>query len=117
MVEFQFPGVKATPWNVLEMKPQTSFSIVMSMYMISDVFLALSAFLGTYKCMQILEANGGKLNLIEVFRLYAVKYLRMAPMIIIVFLFGWGLGARMWESPNWTKYQSLFLNCDKYWWA
>ena len=47
----------------------------------------------------------------------ARKYFRLAPMLYLVFFFGWACGARLEDGPNWTNYQSLFLNCDRYWWA
>jgi len=99
------------------MKKKVSFTIVMSTYQISDVFFAVSAFLAVYKCVQIYEANGNKLGFVDTLRLYAIKFMRLAPMIYVVFLFGWALGAHLNEGPNWSNYQCLYLNCDKYWWA
>ncbi len=85
--------------------------------MISDLFFIISAFLGTYKCFQIYEANGGRLYVTDALKLYARKYLRVAPMLYLVFFFGWSTASRLNESPTWINYQQLFYECDKYWWG
>jgi hypothetical protein len=45
------PAAKATPWSVLDMKQKIFFTIVVSSNQITDVFIALSGFLGAYKCI------------------------------------------------------------------
>lgn len=99
------------------MKQTIFFTICIAANQITDVFLALSGFLLAYKCLQIAQANGGRLYFTDGLRLVARKYLRLAPMLYFVFFFGWACGARLEDGPNWTNYQSLFLQCDKYWWA
>lgn len=49
--------------------------------------------------------------------MYARKYLRLAPLLYLVFFFGWSLGPWIASGPNWTHYQTLFLECDTYWWS
>jgi peptidoglycan/LPS O-acetylase OafA/YrhL len=114
---FMNPAVKATPWNALDMKKGTMFTLIMSTNQATDVFIALSGFIGMYKCMQIYEANGNRLGAKDILKLYARKFFRTAPLIYAVFFFAWAAGSRFSEGPNYTSYQSLFLNCDKYWWS
>lgn len=101
---FQFPASKATPWAPLEMKKKIFFTIVMSCNQATDVFLALSAFIACYRCMQIYEANGGKITIVDALKVYGRKYLRLAPLMYIVFFFGWVIGPRLSEGPNWTNF-------------
>lgn len=89
----------------------------MSLYQCTDVVLALGGFLAAYKIIQIYEANGNKLSFFDVIRIYVIKYLRVAPTLIIVFLFGWVIMPRLHDGPNWNMAQSLYKNCDRYWWA
>ena len=89
------PAAKATPWSVLDMKQKIFFTIVVSSNQMTDLFIAISGFLGAYKCIQIYEANGGKLSFSDALKLYLRKYLRIAPMLYIVFFFGWACGARL----------------------
>ncbi|TNV84519.1 hypothetical protein FGO68_gene10143 [Halteria grandinella] len=111
------PSARATPWAALDMKPGLFFTVIQSCAMATDAFFALSAFMGTYKCIQIYEANGGKLTFEDVGKMFARKYMRIAPVLYLVFLVGWSSVARLETGPNWTNAQSLFLDCDKYWWA
>lgn len=71
--------------------------------MATDMFFALSAFIGTYKCMQIYEANGGKLYFTDALKMYGRKYLRLAPALYIIFFVGWASSARIEDGPNWTN--------------
>ena len=86
------------------MKQTLFFTIVMNCNQVTDIFIMLSGFLGAYKCMQIYDANGGKLGTSVVLRLYLRKFLRLAPMLYIIFSVGWFFGARMQESALWMSY-------------
>jgi peptidoglycan/LPS O-acetylase OafA/YrhL len=84
------------------------FSFVIGSNTALDAFIFISGFLGTYKCLQIYEANGGKLYFTDALKLYARKILRIAPLFYAVFFFGWMIGARLQNGPLWFSYQSLF---------
>ena len=71
--------------------------------MSTDMFFALSAFMATYKCMQIHEANGGRLYLSDCLKMYGRKYIRLAPMVYIIFFLGWTALGRIEDGPNWTN--------------
>jgi peptidoglycan/LPS O-acetylase OafA/YrhL len=85
--------------------------------MATDLFIALSGFLGAYKGLQIYEANGGKFPVKEALKMYARKFLRLAPMLYIIFFFGWAAGSRLQDTPSWMNYKEMFYQCDTYWWA
>lgn len=89
------PSARATPWAALDMKPGLFFTVVQSCAMATDGFFILSAFMGTYKCIQIYEANGGKLSLADVGKMYARKFMRIAPLLYLVFFIGWAVLARL----------------------
>jgi peptidoglycan/LPS O-acetylase OafA/YrhL len=104
-------------WKMVDLLPQLMFTVIIACSMICDFFFYISGFLGIYKCMQIYEANGGKLYTSDVFKFYARKFFRLAPMLYLIFFFGWALGSRLREAPVWINYQYMFYECDKYWWA
>lgn len=71
-----------------------------------------------YKALQLYEANGGKLTLKDSFKMYGRKYIRLAPLLYLIFFFGWAAGSRLrTEKPAWIQYQLMFYQCDSYWWA
>lgn len=41
----------------------------------------------------------------------------MAPILLIIFFFGWVITPRLFDAPNWNKGQTLYKECDSYWWA
>jgi hypothetical protein len=48
------------------------------------------------------------------------KYLRIAPVFYTIFFLGWVAGAFLHSSqssPQWYLYQSLYQDCDRYWWS
>ena len=67
----------------------------------TDLFILINGFLGTYKCLQIYEANGGKFYISDALRLYARKFLRLAPMLYLMFFLGWFITPRLKDSPAW----------------
>ena len=105
------------PWKMGKMLSGIFLTVVLSCAQLADYFFLISIFLGTYKFLQIYEANGGKITLKDALKMYAKKYLRLAPMLYLVFLFGWTSGARLSEGPAWINYENLFYKCDSYWWA
>jgi len=111
------PAARATPWSALDMKQTWFFTFVISCNQATDIFIAISAFLGIYKGAQIYEANGGKFYFTDALRMYARKFLRLAPLLYLAFFFGWSMGAWLSSGPNWTNYQMMFLHCDNYWWS
>jgi hypothetical protein len=49
LVLYNFTGAKVTPWSILNMKDTLSFTIIMTLYQVSDVLFALGGFLAAYK--------------------------------------------------------------------
>jgi peptidoglycan/LPS O-acetylase OafA/YrhL len=95
-------------WKMLDFLQQLFFTVVISCNMATDLFIVLSGFLGAYKCLQIYEANGGKIYFKDMLKLYARKFLRLAPMLYLIFFFGWASGSRFSDGPVWINYQALF---------
>jgi hypothetical protein len=81
------------------------------------VFFAISGFLGIYKCLQIIEANDGKLHFTDVLKLYGRKFLRLAPTTYFFFFMTWAIISRLDDGPLWMNSNTLYYECDKYWWA
>jgi len=50
-------------------------------------------------------------------RLFANRYLRLAPVYYAVFFFGWLVGPYLLSGPWWYTYQMGFCNCQQYWWS
>lgn len=104
-------------WFSADLLKEFMFTIILSTSMMSDFFFVISGFISFYKCMQIHEANGGKLFFSDCLKFYARKYIRLAPMLYLIFFCGWAIGSRLTESPAWINYQYMFYDCNKYWWA
>jgi peptidoglycan/LPS O-acetylase OafA/YrhL len=88
------------------------FTIICSSNQASDVFFAISGFLGVYKCIQIYEANGGKLTVKDTFKIYLRKFLRLAPITYYIFFCGWMFMSRFKTGPVWMNTRSLYDKCD-----
>ena len=104
-------------WKMLDFFSQVFFTVVGCCNQGIDVFFAISGFLGIYKCLQLYEANGGKLTTKDCLKLYARKYLRLAPMTYFMFFLFWSSTPYMNDGPMWMNTKTMFWECDRYWWA
>jgi peptidoglycan/LPS O-acetylase OafA/YrhL len=102
---------------MLDFFQQIFFTVVGTCNQGVDVFFAISGFLGVYKCLQIYDANGGYLTFRDSMRLIVRKFFRLAPMTYFIFFLTWASISRLEDGPLWINTQSLFYQCDKYWWA
>jgi len=60
-----------------------------------EVFFFISAFLTSYRCFMIMEAKGECLSIVDILKIYARKWVRLAPCYYAMWLFLWGLTARI----------------------
>jgi peptidoglycan/LPS O-acetylase OafA/YrhL len=104
-------------WKMLDFLKELFFTFIISCQQGTDFYLIIGGFLGTYKCIQIYDANGGKLYYKDVLKMYARKFLRLAPMLYLMFFLGWVITPRLKDAPAWPGTNQLFYECDKYWWA
>jgi peptidoglycan/LPS O-acetylase OafA/YrhL len=83
------------------------FTFVLAGNISMECFLCLSAFVSTYKLMQIYDANNG-LTIIEILKFYLRKYLRYAPIFYFVFFAGWALVSRLEDGPMYFVNNRLY---------
>jgi len=109
--QYLISGSLANPW-ALQIYFQTyAFTAVYSSNLGFDEFFFLAATLTTLKISK-LEA-GPKTYLGS----WIYRYLRLAPVYYLVFLFGWQIGPRLADGPCWFTYEKGFSECSDYWWS
>ena len=64
-----------------------------------------------------MEAKGSCLSFKDMLKIWARKWLRLAPCYYIMWLFLWGVTARIGEGSNWNAANMGFHTCPKYGWA
>ena len=101
---------------MLNMTGNIFFTFVLAGNLSMECFLAMSAFIGACKCMQIYDAQGG-LGPLDCLKIILRKYLRYAPMTYFVFFTSWALVSRFTDGPMSFVNARLYQDCDKYWWS
>ena len=66
-----------------------------------EIFIFVSAFLGGYKLFQIMDAKNGVLDIKDILKWWARKFLRLAPMYYLMWIVLWGLTSRTDTGPLW----------------
>lgn len=100
------------PWILFHYFQGLGFTSVYSANLGFDEFFFLSSFLATLKLMSL-----PKLSVASYCRLVLRRYLRLAPIYYLVYLFGWQLGPFLGSGPCWFTYEKGFANCSNYWWS
>ena len=59
-----------------------------------------------------MEAKGGCLSFKDMLMIWARKWLRLAPCYYIMWLFLWGITARIGEGSSWNVANMGFRTCD-----
>lgn len=96
-------------WKLFDFLTELFFTLIVSANQATDLFITISAFLGTYKLIQASQANpDGKLHFSDFLVLFLKKYLRLAPLLYVVFFMGWVFGPRLQEAPAWVNYNNLY---------
>lgn len=76
-----------------------------------------STFTLTYRCFQIMEAQGGKaLSVKDYFKIVGRKYFRLALPLYIVWLLLWCLNSRLFTGPIWHNTNIVYEDCKELWW-
>ena len=81
-----------------------------------EVFFFISAFLTSYRCFMIMEAKGGCLSVLDVLKIYARKWVRLAPVYYAMWLFLWGVTARLGSGFMWNVADGAYGECADLWW-
>ena len=58
-----------------------------------------------------------KMRGFDYYKIYAHRFMRLAPVYYAVFLFGWLVGPYLNTGPWWFTYQMGFCDCQHYWWS
>jgi peptidoglycan/LPS O-acetylase OafA/YrhL len=77
-----------------------------------DEFFFLSSFLATLKIHAFIQTKGGRLTFVDYLKLLLHRYLRLAPIYYLVFVFGWQIGPFLGNGPCWFTYENGFSNCS-----
>lgn len=103
-------------WKLLDLFSQFIFSCVVGANSAMEVFISISGFLGAYKCLTF-DPKSSYLK--SSLSLIGRKFIRIAPLFYLVFFFGWIAGPWLQsrDAPQWYLYQSLYQDCDRYWWS
>lgn len=75
-------------------------------------FIFFSVFFTAYRCFQIMDAKGGYLSPIDILKIYARKFIRLAPPYYICWLILWAIQARIGEGPVWYFTNITFDKCS-----
>ena len=97
---------------MLDFLPQPFFTVIISSNMATDLFMALSGFIAAYKFMQVYDANGGFISGKDAGKMFLRKFVRLAPMLYLVFFVGWVITPRLVDAPAWVGTNQLFYKCD-----
>lgn len=64
-----------------------------------EVFVMISAFFTVYRSFQIMEAKGSALSLKDILKIYARKFIRIAPVYYSMWFIIWALTSRVLFGP------------------
>lgn len=109
--EYLTSAAVTNPWTLDSQLLTIPFTVILSSNIGFDFFFFLAATLATLKISN-LEA-GPKTYL----KLLIYRYLRLAPVYYMVFLFGWQIGPVLGAGPCWFTYEKGFSECKEYWWS
>lgn len=77
-----------------------------------DGFLFISSFLGFHKCFLIMDAKGETLSVSDILKLYARKFLRLAPSYYGIWFMEWSLTCRLANGKLWYRTNYLYKDCS-----
>jgi len=103
------------PWRLADFFQTIPFTAVVGSNLAFDEFFMLSAFLASLEILKLIRDS--KMNFKMVSKLYLLKFLRLAPIAYMIFLFGWGIGPYLGSGPTWFTYRRQFSECETYWWS
>jgi len=103
--EYVISGAVTNPWTLNSQFTTYQFTVIVSANLGFDFFFFLAATLATLK-ISYLEA-GPKTYL----KILVYRYLRLAPIYYMVFLFGWQIGPVLGTGPCWFTYENGFSEC------
>ena len=85
---FLMSGPIYNAWKLYDLFGIFILSCVIGFNNAADVFITISIFLGTYKCMRLYETHRG-ITLVMYGKIMGYKILRIAPAYYLVFFVGW----------------------------
>ena len=78
-------------------------------------FIFLSAFIGIYRCLLIMEAKNGILNPLDIIKIYMRKFFRIAPAYYSIWMIIWGLTSRLADGKLWNRSELFSKDCHLTW--
>eukprot|EP00347_Sterkiella_histriomuscorum_P011994 403370301 len=106
------------PWRLQDYFQTIAYTAVYSANLGFDEFFMISAFFTTFKVLQVIQKSESKtLTFKQYLNLVLYRYLRLAPLYYLVFLFGWLIGPHMGSGPCWLTYEKGYSDCSHYWWS
>jgi hypothetical protein len=81
-----------------------------------NLFMFFIAFLSFYKINKFIEMKG-KLSIQDYLLMVVYRWAKYIPVFWFVFFFAWIVLPYISDAPTWYLSQSMYSNCDKYWWS
>ncbi|CDW76528.1 UNKNOWN [Stylonychia lemnae] len=114
---YMFCGPSINLWRIMSYLSNFFFTVIINGSNPMEIFLFFSAFLGTYRLLQVQEARGGYFTFKDSMKLIGRKLVRLIPMYYLTLFFGWAMTSRFFEGPLWAHQKRLYFACDRYWWT
>jgi peptidoglycan/LPS O-acetylase OafA/YrhL len=107
------------PWTLQNYFQTYAYTAVYSSNLGFDEFFFFSAMLMTLKMLEHTNGHQGNKNLglIVYLKMFAMRFIRLAPIYYLVFFFGWQVGPYLGSGPCWFTYEKGYSNCSEYWWS
>lgn len=117
--QFTMSSAVYNPWTLENYFQTYAYTAVYSSNLGFDEFFFFSALLLTLKISDHLNENQSrkKMGLLVYLKMFGLRYIRLAPIYYLVFLFGWQVGPYLGSGPCWFTYEKGYSNCNEYWWS
>lgn len=108
-------GYVINPLNVINLIACCPLNFLAMSNLGVEAFIFISSFFTAYRCLQIMEAKGGILTSKDVLKIYARKFLRIAPAYYVMWLLLWLLTYRGGSGPVWHLAYINMETCKDDW--
>jgi hypothetical protein len=103
-------------FEMLKLFESISFTMIASGNLSPDLFLFVGVFLGFVKINHLYDERKG-ISALTYAKLLLYRYAKYAPLYYFVFFVGWSIFPYLSNSDTWYLSETLFDQCDKYWWT
>jgi hypothetical protein len=115
--QFTMSSSVENPWSLQDYFHTYAYTLVYSSNLGFDEFFFIAAFLLTLKIKDYNQESAEGFRVKDFPLMFLKRFLRLAPVYYLVFLFGWQIGPRLSSGPCWFTYEKGFSNCEEYWWS